>query len=60
MEIGTQIKEARKKSGLSQVDLAEKTGLTQKTISLVERTGETSVATLVIIAKVLKTEFIIK
>ena len=36
MRLGTKIKELRTKQGLTQIELAEKTGLTERTIQRIE------------------------
>ena len=36
MRLGTKIKELRKKKGLTQIELSEKTGLTERTIQRIE------------------------
>lgn len=36
MRLGTEIKELRKKKGLTQIELSEKTGLTERTIQRIE------------------------
>ena len=36
MRLGTKIKELRKKKGLTQIELSERTGLTERTIQRIE------------------------
>ena len=36
MRLGTKIKELRKRKGLTQIELSERTGLTEKTIQRIE------------------------
>jgi len=60
-QIGTIIQRARKKRGLTQMDLAERAGLRQGTISLIE-TGDTpaKMASILAVLAALDLEFTIR
>lgn len=51
--LGAAIRDARKKQGLSQDELAEKAGLSRPTVARVERGDDVSTATITKLAEVL-------
>ena len=61
MKLGTKIKELRKKEGLTQVDLSEKSGLSLRTIQRIENDeNKPSVYSLRMIGEVLNYKFNLK
>lgn len=53
-QLGNALRRFRKLQKISQVELAKKAGLTQKTISVIERDGKGTIATLLLILSALK------